>query len=174
MSLFQTMQEMIDLRSFSNLWFWIVLAVMWSSASHWVLGVPMDMIHRARKHGGGPARDLESIVQVQVNRRLYIASVSGAWILGFACFVLSGLAVLGFGFGIEFCQAVFLLAFPMSIVSLISLRTAHLIDREQSRGEDLYRRLTMLRIWIQFVGVIAVFVTALWGMYQNLNIGALG
>jgi len=26
--------EVIDLRSFSNLWYWIVLAILWSSLSH--------------------------------------------------------------------------------------------------------------------------------------------
>ena len=41
--------ELIDMRSFSNLWFWIALAVLWSSVSHWVLGVPWDMVMRARK-----------------------------------------------------------------------------------------------------------------------------
>ena len=146
----------------------------WSSASHWVIGVPIDMVHRARKHGGQPLQDLEDLARVHVNRRLFLARVSGAWILGFACFGLSGLAVLGFSFGIEFAQAVFLLAFPMSFVALISLRAAARIEREQSTGEALCRRLTACRMQVQMIGVISIFVTALWGMYQNLHIGALG
>ena len=44
--------ELIDMRSFSNLWYWIVLAVLWSTASHWVLSVPFDMISRAKRQGG--------------------------------------------------------------------------------------------------------------------------
>jgi hypothetical protein len=44
--------EVIDMRSFSNLWYWIALAVLWSSTSHWVLGVPFDMIQRARRRAG--------------------------------------------------------------------------------------------------------------------------
>ena len=48
----QTLLDVIDFRSFSNLWFWIVLAVAWSTASHWVLGIPFDMVMRARRHGG--------------------------------------------------------------------------------------------------------------------------
>jgi hypothetical protein len=170
----QTIRELIDLRSFSNLWYWIALAVTWSTASHWILGVPIDMVHRARKHGGQPAQDLEDIARVHVNRRLYILRVSGVWVLGFACFSLSGLAVLGFGFGIEFAQAVFLLAFPLSLVSLITLNTARKIERDESRGEALYKRLTACRFQIQLVGMLSIFVTALWGMYQNLSIGALG
>ena len=67
---YQTLFEMIDMRSFSNLWFWIALAVMWSTASHWVLGVPFDMVLRARRHGGEAQADLEDIVRINVVRRL--------------------------------------------------------------------------------------------------------
>ena len=50
MDLTQTLFDVIDFRSFSNLWFWIMLAVAWSTASHWVLGIPFDMVLRARQH----------------------------------------------------------------------------------------------------------------------------
>lgn len=65
--------EVIDMRSFSNLWFWIALAVMWSSASHWVLGVPFDMVGRAAKNGGQAESDLEDLVRINANRLLFIA-----------------------------------------------------------------------------------------------------
>jgi hypothetical protein len=48
--------EVIDMRSFSSLWYWIALAVMWSSASHYVLGVPFDLVQRARRRGGQAPR----------------------------------------------------------------------------------------------------------------------
>ena len=99
--------ELIDMRSFSNLWFWIALAVTWSTASHWVLGVPFDMVQRARRHGAQPEADLVDIARVNVNRLLYIGRVSGLWILGVACFLLTTLATLGFWYEIEFAQALF-------------------------------------------------------------------
>ncbi len=46
--------DLIDMRSFSNLWYWIALAVTWSSTSHWVLGVPFDMVLRARRKAARP------------------------------------------------------------------------------------------------------------------------
>ena len=58
MDWYQTIFELIDMRSFSNLWYWIVLAVLWSSVSHWVLGVPFDMVQRAKRHGGKSLDDL--------------------------------------------------------------------------------------------------------------------
>jgi len=166
--------ELIDLRSFSNLWYWIALAVVWSSASHWVLGVPFDMVQRARRAGGQSETDLADITRVNVNRMLYIVRVSGLWILGFVCFALSALATLGFWYEVEFAQAVFLLGFPMSLVGLLNLSTARLIESEGSSGELLHKRLSRLRIYTQMIGMVAIFVTSLWGMYQNLAIGVLG
>jgi len=165
--------ELIDMRSFSNLWFWIALAVVWSTTSHWVLGVPFDMVQRARRQGGQAEADLEDITRVNVNRLLYIAHVSGLWLLAFGCFILTGLGMLGFFYGIEFAQALFLLGFPMSIVGMLSMRTARRIAMEEAQGEQLRKRLTRHRIVTQMIGTLAIFVTALWGMYQNLSIGVL-
>jgi hypothetical protein len=164
---------MIDMRSFSNLWFWIALAVMWSTASHWVLGVPFDMVLRARRHGEEAQADLEDMVRINVNRLLYISQVSGLWMLGLGFFVLTTLVLLGFVYDIEFAQALLLLGFPMSLVGLLSLSTARLIRMEGSSGDVLQRRLMRHRLYTQIIGMVAIFVTALWGMYQNLNLGPL-
>ncbi|SFT50299.1 hypothetical protein SAMN05216236_102233 [Sedimentitalea nanhaiensis] len=166
--------ELIDMRSFSNLWFWIVLAVAWSSATHWTLGVPYDMVQRARRVGGQAAIDLEDLARINVNRLLYIARVSGLWLLGLSCFLLSGLAMLAFWYRVEFAQAVLLLAFPLSIVGALSLSTAKLIESEDARGELLHKRLGRHRLYTQLIGALSIFVTAMWGMYQNLTIGVLG
>lgn len=172
MDLLHIIYEMIELRSFSNLWYWISLAVLWSTASHWILGVPYDMVHRAQRKGGQAERDLEDIARVNVNRLLYIADVSGPWLVALSCFLLSALATLGFVYLLEIAQAVFLLAFPMSVVGLISYLTARGIAREGASGETLRKRLAFCRLYVQFVGVISIVVTAFWGMYQNLTIGA--
>ncbi len=174
MDLHQTIFELIDMRSFSNLWFWIALAVLWSTASHWVLGVPFDMVVRARKHGGQAEVDLEDIVRVNVNRLLYIGRVSGLWLLGLGCFILTGLVLLGFIYEVEFAQALFLLLFPMSLLGLLSLSTARLIEQRALSGELLRARLLRHRVYTQMIGVVSIFVTALWGMYQNLSLGVLG
>lgn len=166
--------EVIDLRSFSNLWYWIALAVLWSTSSHWVLGVPYDMITRARRHGGQAQDDLEAIARINVNRILHIARVAGMWLIGFATFALTALGVTGFWYQIEFAQAVLLLLGPMAILGLLSIRSALKIERGESVGEALDRRLIRHRLSTQAIGVVSIFITAMWGMYQNLNIGVLG
>ncbi|MEX0319648.1 MAG: component of SufBCD complex [Ruegeria sp.] len=174
MDWYSSIFELIDMRSFSNLWYWIALAVVWSSASHWVLGVPYDMIQRARRVGGQAETDLLDIVRINTNRLLYIVEVSGTWLLAISCFLLSGLAMLGFYYGIEFAQAVFLLAFPMSIVGLLNLSLARKLRAADAELDPIAKLLLRCRVYTQLIGMVSIFVTSLWGMYQNLVIGPLG
>ena len=169
LNLTQTLFEIIDMRSFSNLWFWIGLAVVWSSASHWVLGVPNDMIQRARRNGGDAEIDLEDLVRINCNRLVYISNISGLWLLAFVCFLLTGLGILGFFYWVEFAQAVFLLAFPMTLVGMLNVSTARLYQIEQSTGAALYKLLNRHRIFTQVIGMLAIFITALWGMFWNMR-----
>lgn len=174
MESYRTVFEVIDMRSFSNLWYWIALAVVWSSASHWVLGVPWDLVQRAMRKGGEVEKDFNDLARINVNRILYIADMSGLWLIGITCFVLSSLAVLGWYFWIEFCQAVFLFAFPLSLVGGFSIRMARKVDAENVTGEALFKKLRSHRLITQVIGMTAIFVSSIWGMYLNLSIGALG
>lgn len=175
MDWYDSVFEVIDLRSFSNLWYWIGLAVLWSSVSHWVLGVPYDTIMRAKRGKPESAmEDLQDNVRVCVNRILLISDVSGILITLFVSAAGTGLALMAFIYRIEFAQAVFLLAFPMGILSLLSVRTARIIDREALTGGDLIKRLLRHRFATQFIGVISIFVTAMYGMWVNLWVGPFG
>ncbi|SDY29130.1 component of SufBCD complex [Citreimonas salinaria] len=167
MGFYGTVFEFIDMRSFSNLWFWIMLAVVWSSASHWVLGVPFDMITRARRNPRAAA-DLEALAAINANRLIFIADEAGLWLTALGSGALTMLALLGFVYGSEFSQAVFLLAAPLSFVFLLSLRTARRIVAGDGSAETLRRRLGLHRIVVQAIGLVSIFLTALWGMHQNI------
>jgi len=166
--------ELIDMRSFSNLWYWIALAVVWSTASHKVIGVPWDMVHKAAKLSGQAETDLEDLVRISCNRLLYIAAMSGLWLVVLGSGLLTALVILGFWYWVEFAQALFLLAFPMTLVGLLSINTARIIRDSNLAGEALRRRLMRHRVTTQFIGMISIFITALWGMYQNISVSVLG
>ncbi len=168
--LVQLIVELIDLRSFSNLWYWIGLGVIWSSASHWVLGVPHDMIQRAKREGGQAQDDLEILVRINVSRMLYIVRASGVSMMAFLCFMLTSLAILAFYYDVEFAQAVLFLMVPLTILGLLSLRTAVLIEQGEGQGDALFRRLFRHRLSTQILGMISIFVTSLYGMWQNIQI----
>ena len=165
--------ELIDLRSFSNLWYWIALAVFWSSASHYVLGVPFDLVLRAKRKGGQAEADLRDMVRVAINRLLIIGEVSGLLIFGFGCFVITGLFLLGFVYSVEFAQALFLILFPMGLLGLMSIRAASSIEANVGTMDQLHTRLLKHRFWTQVLGIISIFITAIWGMYQNMVVGSL-
>lgn len=166
--------DLIDLRSFSNLWYWIMLAVVWSSASHWVMGVPHDLIRRAQHRGGDAVGDLEILVRINCDRLQHIVGTSGLWLTGSISFILTGLITLGWVYGIEIAQAVALLAVPGTILGMMTLRTARLISAGEGQGAALFRRLSLHRFATQVLGMIAIFVTSLFGMYHNLNVAVFG
>lgn len=168
---YETVFELIDMRSFSNLWYWIALAVVWSTSSHFVLGVPWDLVQRAKRHGGEAEIDLHDMVRVNVNRILYIADMSGLWLVGMSFFTLTSLLILGFFYGSEFSQALFLLAAPMTLVLGLGVRCARGI--RAADGEGVYERISRQRFITQLIGMLSIFVTALWGMYQNMTIGVI-
>ena len=163
------------MRSFSNLWFWIMLAVLWSSVSHWVLGVPWDMVVRARRREEEQTlEDLHDLVRVNCYRILLISDEVGLFLCAVVCFSLTMLVLLGFFYGNEFSQAVFLLALPLTVLGLLSVRSARVIRRDGLMGEALYRRFFRHRIVTQAIGLVSIFVTAVWGMLQNYTSGTFG
>lgn len=165
--------EVIDMRSFSNLWYWIGLAVFWSTVSHWVLGVPYDSVMRAKRGKPETAmQDLEDHVRVNTNRILYIAEVSGSWIALFGSAFLTGLTLAAFLYDIEFAQAVLLLLGPLAILSLMTVRAARKVQGKT--GQELISALAWHRFVTQGIGVIAIFFTAMYGMYINLYVGPFG
>lgn len=165
--------EVIDMRSFSNLWFWIILAVMWSTSSHWILGVPFDMIGRAQRNGGQAAIDLHDLTRIHVNRVLHIADTAGTALVALGFFLLTALLLLGVVYDVEFAQALFLLGAPTSAVWALNLRLARRIRTHDLEGEALCVALQRQRFYTQLIGMASIFVTAMWGMYQNLAHGAL-
>lgn len=170
MDLAKTIAEVIDTRSFSSIWYWIVLAAIWSAVSRYTLGVPYDMVVRARREQEGAIADLDALAEIHIRRmRLYMEQ-SGLWMAGFAAFVLTGLVLLAFYYQIELAQAVVLIFIPMTLVGYLTLHTAQKIEAEGARGEDLIRRLMRHRFWTHVVGMISIFVSAMFGMYHNLAV----
>ena len=175
MDIYFTIFELIDMRSFTSMWFWIMLAVFWSMMSHYVLGVPYDLVQRAsRKATPEKLADIEVLVRINSDRLLFIGGTAGLIVTALATFILTTLALLGFLYGIEFSQALFLIAFPFSIIGLLSQQAARRIRIKNPRGEDLIQSLRRHRLATQIVGVISIFVTAFWGIFQAMSANVLG
>ncbi len=166
--------NLIDLGSFSSLWYWIAVAVFWSHITHSTFGVPYDLVLRARRRGGQDLADLEAMVGVQVRRRATILRQAGTFLALLWATVLSLLTVLGFGYGVELAQALALLMIPATLVAGLRLRLMQMLAARPHAGEALCKALTWHRTGVQVVGLLAILVTTLWGMWFNLNLRALG
>ncbi|TRD21826.1 component of SufBCD complex [Palleronia caenipelagi] len=169
-----TIFELIDPRSFSSLWYWLVVIWLWSVHAHGMLGVPYDMIYRARNEGGAALSDVEALAEFRAYRVTDLVKVGAVWMTGLAAFVLVSLFLIGFGYGFELAQAVFLLAFPFALIFAQTVVTCRRILSDDRSGEALLRRLRVHRVTVQIVGILSIFVTVLWGMYQNIARGYLG
>ena len=166
--------QLIDLRSFSSLWYWIVVAVFWSQVTHSTFGVPYDMVLRARRRGGQDLEDLEAMVGVQIRRRAAILASGGTAIALVWATLLSMVGVLGFVYRIELAQALTLLMVPATVVAGLRLRLLHRLAAAAPDPEGVLKALTWHRVGVQVVGLIAILITTLWGMWFNLNVRALG
>lgn len=164
--------EVIDLRSFSNLWYWIVLAILWSSLSHWTLGVPYHVVARARRGDARAAQDMRALAEINGARILAVTDQSAPVLLGVSVFIATGLAMTGWLYHVEFLQAVFLLMFPAMLVGGLTVLTARRLRR--TGYENVARDLRRHRIYVQMLGVLFIFLTAFWGMYTNVTVGPLG
>ena len=164
--------EAIDLRSFSNLWFWIALAVLWATASHWIVGVPFDLVRRAATGEPQALSDMETLAQVHARRLTDIADAAGPVIVALLCFAITSMALAGLLYGLEFAQAVLLLLVPMTVVGAITLSAARRVPGLDVA--DLGNLLHRTRRTIQLVGILSIFVTSMWGMWVNLNVSVLG
>jgi len=171
---YKTIFEVIDMRSFSNLWFWLSLAVLWSTTSHFVIGVPHDMMRRAWREGGQALADVEALAHIYTRRLLYIARAGGIFLVAFLTFFTTALVVLAAFYAVEFAQALLCLVIPMMLVGALTLRTCLRIEAEALEGEALLNKLRTHRVAVQTVGMFSLFFTGMFGMYQNLTLGVFG
>ncbi|MEJ6388612.1 component of SufBCD complex [Gymnodinialimonas ulvae] len=164
--------EVINLRSFSNMWYWIVLAILWSSLSHWTIGVPYHLVSRAKRGDARAEADMMVLSRMNAERMLQYAQSSGVPAMAFATFLLTGLAITGWIYGVEFSQAIFLLLCPSMLVLALGIWTSRrLHDSDYANVPGMLRQ---HRLIVQMMGVVFIFITAFWGMYQNMNVGPLG
>ena len=154
------MFQTFSTESFFNIWYWILMVTVWTSLSHRTLGVPYDMILRASRLPEVADR-VDLLAAIGAARIAALRERIGMPAAAVAGFSLAVLGVLGFGSGLEFAKAAFLLFFPLALVGAASLRLALDVQRSGLQGRALRRRLARRRIWNQAIGCAAILAAAL-------------
>lgn len=165
MEVLKLVTEVIDLRSFSNLWYWITLAVFWSAASHFILGIPYDMVMRARRFGGFEEEELDTLAHLLIRRNLRYVDLGAVYFVAVAAFLLAVNVTFALYYKLEFAQAMLALYLPFLLIIGISIHAARRIARLDLRGPALHKQLLITRLVIQGIGIIFILLTAFWGMY---------
>ena len=174
MNLLSLIASQIDTRSFASLWYWILIALLWTGLTRSALGVPHDLLARARRVGGQVQQDVECLARIHAERYVYYWSRGQIVQVAFLAFVVSGLLVLAVAFNFEFAQAILFLLLPLAMIATSALRGAHLILAGHGQGDALHKLMWRHRIFVQLVGFTFIFLTAIFGMVHNLTAGFYG
>lgn len=174
MNLFSLIASQIDTRSFSSLWYWIMLAVIWARVTRSAMGVPHDLLARARRLGGQAQTDVETLARIHAERYVYYWSRGKLFQVAFLAFVVSGLFVLAIAFRFEFAQAVLFFLLPLAMIAANSVRGAHQVLADSGQGEALHQLIWRQRVFVQVVGFTFISLTAIFGSVHNLMAGFYG
>lgn len=161
--------SLIETTSFLNVWYWIITVVAWSMTAHWTLGVPYDAIRHADKHGGEFAEHCDLLAHINARRLIYYFDRGGPYFIAFIGFSLALIGGWGFVHGYELAQAVFLLAAPLLLTSVFTVRLAYRIKNEVLEGEILRKALKNRRVWNQTIGTIAIIFASAATVYNVLD-----
>lgn len=174
MSQISDLLDLLDTRSFSNLWFWLFVIAIWGDISRRVVGVPWDVIRRARAepqgHGGLLLLDWLTLTLP----RWQMGRTEALVLLGLAGFGLTSLVILGFVYGLEMAQAISLIGVPLALLFLLRLRLARrllpmIADAHDGRlapadaVTQALRRIVIHRRIATALSVLAGIVLAMWG-----------
>jgi hypothetical protein len=75
---------------------------------------------------------------------------------------------------VELAQALTLILIPLTWVGLLGLRLARQVQAGNTTGAGLVRLLRRHRIMVQGIGLFSIFVTTMWGAWQNAQNGFPG
>lgn len=170
---YATIAAMIDLRAFSSLWYWVVVAGFWILAGRRVLDMPVDMLTRAHGWGGAAGEEFDRLAGIAIPRVLRRARELGPWLLALAGFALALVLGLGFGYGLELGQAAGFLLLPLVLIRLMEVQTARRLEHGP-RGAEMQSLLLWHRFRIQLLGLVFILLTAFWGAWRTMTVGALG
>jgi len=161
-------EEVIRSRSFTSIWYWIVFALVWTRTTHWTFGVPYEDARNARDLGGQYATDFEIKIEINIRKTLDVFEGHGVFVTACGAFLLGSVFTLGFYFSVQMMQAVFLLLFPLTIVSVLSIHLAQRMRDERLHGEALFLAYVWHRRIKQGIGAFSIFCAAFWGALHTL------
>jgi len=173
--------DALDTRSFSSVWYWLLLTLTWTWVSRGALGIPSDVVRSQYRSRAGVSAEGDESTALRlldwvslVAPRWQLMQDDGVVLLAVASFVLTILAGLGFLYDLEMAQALLLLVAPLMVLGCLRLRLAARLRATLAEAESgqLSVNEAATRIAGRIVGhlratlalsALAVAVAAVWG-----------
>ncbi|RMC36532.1 hypothetical protein [Paracoccus alkanivorans] len=173
----------LDSRSFGTIWYWLAVIGMWSSSGRKIIGVPVEVLLRARHALSRDETDGPAMVALLnwlslTLPRWRLGHREAVVILAATGFLMTSLAGLGFGYDLEMAQALTLLLLPFVILFWMRVRLARrlmpLLQDEHAERQlpavaaEVVRCMNWHRRLVTLLSILAVAITALWGVLWSL------
>ena len=126
--------QLLHGRAFGSVWYWLLLAVVWSIALRGILGIPSDVVGRAvRVDPDGPddpaALQLLDWLSLGLPR-WHVGRAEAALLTALGALVVTLTASLGFRLGLEGAQALTFLIAPLLVLLALRIRLAGRLARD--------------------------------------------
>lgn len=161
--------SLMDFSAFPSVWYWVLVGLTWTRLIHAPIGIPRDLVRRAQ-HGSDTARrDVEALADVVTGRSATATRYDSMLAVALWAFALTAIALLAVVYGFRTAEALLLLAAPLALVHWLGTGAKARIRDGALVGNDLLVELARLGWRVQIVGLLAVFISSLWGMYRILQ-----
>lgn len=126
--------QLLHGRAFGSVWYWLLLAVVWSIALRGILGIPSDVVGRAARvdpDGPDDPTALQLLDWLSLGLpRWHVGRAEAALLTGLGALLVTLTASLGFWLGLEGAQALTFLIAPLLMLLALRLRLAGQLSRD--------------------------------------------
>lgn len=157
--------RLLNSDSFDSFWYWLIIAVSWSRATHFMLGAGLHDIRDALRNGGTNMTDVEMLIHINARKLTRAFDRYGVWLTAIGMFLIATIATLGFKFDIELMQASTLLIVSLMLGLLVSLRFAYRVIENDLLDKALCDSFSKFRTIKQFIGIGSILVISFYAAY---------
>ena len=163
--------KFLNANSFNNVWFWVLVSIIWLKSINFTFGVTISQIQKAQISGGSALIDIETIILINSRRRTEYINRFGLWIISIGMFLLSATATLGFWFSYELMQASTFLLIKLYYSYFSSLSLASKIKTKKLIGTDLCKAYLRCKNQKQFFGLLIILFISFFSSYYSIILG---
>ena len=160
--------KFLNANSFNNVWFWVLVSIIWVTIINFTFGVTISQIQKAQLSGGTALIDIETIILINSRRRTEYIDEFGLWIISIGMFLLSATATLGFWFSYELMQASTFLLVKLYYSYFSTLSLASKIKTKKLIGTDLCKAYLRCKNQKQFFGLLIILFISFFSSYYSI------